>query len=334
MAEQTPLVRQWIVLKTLSARRHGVTVAELAQELSVHEKTIRRDLETFQQAGFPLDEEVGEHGRKSWRLRHAGGSPEIAFAFDEALALYLGRRFLDPLAGTYLWQAAQNAFKKVRACLGPAALAYLDKMAGGLHHTQVGASDYSQQADLIDELLRGVEERKATHLVYQSLQATEPVTYEVHPYGLAYHRGSLYLIAWSRDHDEVRTFKVDRVREVEVSAFPFHRPEDFDLERYLSGSFGIFRGDGEVRVVVRFAPAVARYVSESRWHASQELQPQADGSVRAEFQLSSTEEIMRWLLGFGRHAVVLEPDELREALRAEAAAVAAHYAAPAGRARS
>ena len=54
MPDEAPLVRQWILLRTLCARHHGATVKEMAQDMAVSEKTIRRDLETFQRAGFPL----------------------------------------------------------------------------------------------------------------------------------------------------------------------------------------------------------------------------------------------------------------------------------------
>ena len=59
MADQLPLVRQWILLRKLCSRHHGVTIKDMVHELGVSEKTIRRDLETFQAAGFPLQE-------KSW----------------------------------------------------------------------------------------------------------------------------------------------------------------------------------------------------------------------------------------------------------------------------
>jgi predicted DNA-binding transcriptional regulator YafY len=80
----------------------------------------------------------------------------------------------------------------------------------------------------------------------------------------------------------------------------------------LAGSFGVYHGDGDVRIKVRFSPAVARYVSESKWHESQKLLPQKDGSLVADFHLSDTEEIKRWIMSFGQHAVVLEPEGLRE----------------------
>lgn len=328
MADHPPLVRQWILLKHLAARRLGATVQELAQELRVSEKTIRRDLQVFQQAGFPLEETLGPHSRKSWTIRPGNGQPELSFHFDEALALYLGRRFLEPLAGTLLWDAAQSAFQKIRACLGKTALAYLEQMAAHLHHTSVGAGDYSRQSEQVDQLMQAIEDRRATHIVYRSQRATEPVTYEIHPYGIIYHRGSMYLVAWSRDHHEVRHFKVDRVQEVEVSPFPFVLPDGFDLKKHLAGSFGVFHGTGQATVRVRFSADVARYVQESTWHASQKLSPQRDGSLLAEFQLSSTEEIKRWLLSFGRHAVVLEPPALVREMREELLETATRYTPP------
>ena len=147
MSEQSSLLRQWVFLRTLSARHTGASVKELAEELAVCEKTVRRDLDTFQQAGFPVEETVGQHGLKRWRLDPAKTQPGLSFAFDEAVALYLGRRFLDPLAGTVFWDAAQRAFRKVRAMLSAQALKYLDRFAAVFHHTLVGASDYSKKAD-------------------------------------------------------------------------------------------------------------------------------------------------------------------------------------------
>ena len=71
MNEESPLIRQWILLRTLAARKYGATVKELAREAGVSIKTIRRDLETFQTAGFPLQEVVGDFGRKKWHLESA-----------------------------------------------------------------------------------------------------------------------------------------------------------------------------------------------------------------------------------------------------------------------
>ena len=317
MARQSPLIRQWILLKTLCTKRYGVTVKELAKELSVGEKTIRRDLDTFQTVGFPLQETVEDFGRKKWRIDPNKNQPDLFFTFDEAIALYLGRQFLEPLAGTVFWEAAQRAFRKIRASLGKDALKYIDQFATMFHQTMIGASDYSQKADLIDDLMAGIEDCRAMFITYRSLRATEPVTYDIYPYGLTYHRGSLYLVGHAPQQNAIRHWKVDRIEGAELTEIRFSRPDGFDLPGHFAKSFGVYQGDGAVHVKVRFAPTVARYVQESAWHASQKLSKEKDGGLLAEFDLDGTEEIMRWVLSFGRHAEVLEPEELRHAVREE-----------------
>jgi len=305
----------------------------MAQEMGVSHKTIRRDLETFQRAGFPLVETVEDHGRKKWRIEGPGNHPGLSFAFDEAISLYLARHLMQPLAGTPFWEAAQRAFRKIRATLGPGALKYIERFGGMFHQTMVGAGDYSKKAEIIDQLMLGIEDCRAVFITYQSLQATEPVTYDIYPFGLSYHRGSLYLVGWAPQHAEIRHWKVDRIEDAEVTQFHFQRPKDFDLHDHFARSFGVFRGDGEVHVKVQFAPEVARYVQESKWHPSQRLAPQSDGSLLAEFDLDGTEEIKRWVLSFGRHAEALEPRALREEIAAEVETLSGRYEVGKGAAR-
>jgi predicted DNA-binding transcriptional regulator YafY len=327
MSEETPLVRQWILLRMLSALHHGASVKEMADEMGVSEKTIRRDLESFQRAGFPLAETVEEHGRKKWHVDPDRNQPGLSFALDEAIALYLARHLMEPLAGTVFWEATQRAFRKIRTTLGPEALKYIGQFGAMFHQTMVGVSDYTKKSELIDELMIGIEDKRAVFITYQSLRATEPVTYDIYPYGLAYHRGSLYLIGFAPDHREIRHWKVDRIEDAEVTPVHFNRPEDFDLHDHLAKSFGVFHGDGEVHVKVRFSPTVTRYVTESKWHSSQKLTPQKDSSLVAEFDLDHTEEIKRWIQSFGKNAVVLEPDQLRADMIGELNALRDAYGA-------
>ena len=331
MPDQVPLVRQWILLRKLCSSHYGVTIQDMIHELGVSDKTIRRDLETFQAAGFPLKETVEEFGRKKWHIEEGKAEPGLHFAYDEAIALYLGRRFLEPLAGTMFWEAAQRAFKKIRATLGADALKYIDQFGTMFHQTMVGVGDYTKKAELIDELMVGIEDRKAVFITYQSLRATEPVTYDVYPYGLIYHRGALFLVGRSPHREEICHWKVSRIEDAEVTQVHFQRPDDFDLQQHLAKSFGVYHGDGDVKIKVRFAPAVARYVCESNWHESQKLVQQKDGSVMAEFQLSDTEEIKRWIMSFGQHAVVVEPDSLRAEIVQELNSLLAAYKDEPGR---
>ncbi|NQT13486.1 MAG: WYL domain-containing protein, partial [Planctomycetes bacterium] len=244
--------------------------------------------------------------------------------------LYLARRLMEPLAGTPFWEAAQRAFKKIRGTLGVGAIEYINRFAGLFHQTTVGSSDYSQKCNLIDQLLLGMEDHRAVFITYRSLRATESITYDIYPYGLTHHRGSLYLIGWAPDHNQIRHWKVDRIENAEITPVHFDPPDDFDLNEHMAKSFGVFHGEGEVHVKVRFSPTVARYVQEKTWHASQSLTAQKDGSLIGKFDLDGTEEVKRWVLSFGRYAEVVEPEELRSEMAEELAEGLARYREPSG----
>ncbi|QDU60453.1 HTH domain protein [Planctomycetes bacterium Pan216] len=310
MGRNEQLIRQWNLLRTLSARRFGATIRELAQEFETSEKTISRDLAVLRQVGVPITETSGDYNRKTYRIDSSWGETELTFPYDEALALYLARHTLQPIAGTYFWSSLQRAFQKIRSTLREDALEYILKMAETFYHRIPGASDYKGKGELLDELYRAIEEHRQTIAVYHSASSTEPVEYELYPYGVAYHRGSLYLIAFSLKHDEIRHFKVDRFHDVEVGGATFEFPKDFDLTAHCDRCFGIYQGDKEWTVRIKFSSSVARYVRESKFHPSQQLELQKDGGLIATFTVGALDEILRWVMSFGTAAEVLEPPEL------------------------
>ncbi len=75
MPATTPIARQWMILRILSARRNGATIRQLATELQVSVKTARRDLETLRQTGFPLEGRVEEFGARVGGSTPTGRTP-------------------------------------------------------------------------------------------------------------------------------------------------------------------------------------------------------------------------------------------------------------------
>ena len=312
MSDTKSLIRQWRLLRFLADARVGYTVKELREEMSVSVETIRRDLICLGTVGFRVQETVGYRGVKRWRV--AGFEDEFGFTIPDLISIYMGRQFLEPLAGTPFWEGQQKVFSKIRGALGENGMKYLKKLAASLHATSVGASDYTQRSQMIDHLMVAIEDKLVTLIVYQSDQSTEPVEQEVYPQGFVFHRGSLYLIAWSSRRGEIRTYKMDRIDDVHSTKLPASVPENFSLADWLEHSFGIYRSNtGELQTIrIHFSRDVARYVKESNWHKSQQLTPQKDGSLLAEFQLTDTQEIKRWIMSFGPNAKVLGPESLVE----------------------
>ena len=331
MTDKTPIVRQWTLLRTLAARRHGVGVRELAEELGVSIKTIRRDLDVLTELGFPLRSEEAAHGAKRWRAEWDRRMPPLGLDVGEVLSLYLCRTLMTPLAGTVAWESLQSLFSKLRGCLPQSSLAYLDTLAAAIDSTAFRTSDYTRHGAIIDDLIVAIEDRQSVLAGYRSAKATESATYEIDPYGLTYHRGSLYLVGHSDRHDEVRSFKVDRVSRVDIQERTFERPRDFDLTAYHGGSLGVFHGEAPPQTVaIRFAPEAARYAQEHHWHESQRIVTEPDGWVRLEMELSTLEETVTWVLSFRGLAIALEPPELRQRVWEAAARILESHGSEAG----
>jgi predicted DNA-binding transcriptional regulator YafY len=309
MSESSQLVRQWKLLLALESSYSGCTIQDLMAELEMSDKTIRRDLRVLQ-AVFNITETTGDRGRKRWNMPPL--SEVAGFNLTDLLSIHMGRQFLEPLAGTPFWEGHRKVLAKIRQAIGNDALRYMDKLAAAVHATNVGVSDYSERGKLVDALMVAIEDRKITLIVYQSMQATEPVEQEIYPLGMIHHRGSLYLIAWSSRRREVRNYKVDRIDSVDVQNLRYEVPRDFSLQDWVANSFGVYRTGRTALQTIRihFSRDSARYVQESRWHHSQQLTLQKDGSLIAEFRLPDTTEIKTWIMSFGPRATVLEPAEL------------------------
>ncbi len=123
-----------------------------------------------------------------------------------------------------------------------------------------------------------------------------------------HHEGSLYLVAFTPVHNGIRHYKIDRLHESRRPKRSSRRPPVFRLDEHLSPSFGVFHADEPLKTVrLRFAPEAARYVTEHRWHPSQILSPQPDGSLICEMQLANLTEVQSWILSFGPRSEALEP---------------------------
>lgn len=324
MSDAGAIDRQLRMLRILASRRLGVTVEQLKAELGVSLKTVRRDLDRFRKAGFPLREETEDHGRRRWFL--SGESiTGSGLGFDEAFALVLAARSIGSLHATALGDAADSAIAKLRTGLSETVLDYCDRLARAIALIHPKQVDYGDKADIIEQLLLGREDHWNVYIAYQSRNSTEPTSYGISPYAIRHYQNSLYVIGYSEMHSEIRTFKVDRISEAEVTEFPFTIPADFDADEYLSSAFGIYAGASAVTVRVRFAATAARAITESQWHLSEQIEPQSDGSVIASYQVALTPELTAWLLSIGPDARVLEPAELIEDIRGQARAITAKY---------
>jgi predicted DNA-binding transcriptional regulator YafY len=317
MPRNAEVIRQWNILRAIEASRR-VTIDGLAETEGVTTRTIRRDLEALQAAGFPLFDEV-EEGKRYWRIdtRPFRALADTGFTLSELCALYFSRTLLDVLAGTPFREDLASAFAKFERALSPKMRQFLDRLPNVLQakrepqRRRHPARDREITARLIEATLA---RRRAT-MRYHSLSSSRTKQYLVEPYRLVYADGGLYLIAFVPEYDGLRTFALERTESLSLLEETFE-PQESLADEVFQHSLGINQGTPQ-RIEVEFSAPVARYVAERLWHPSQTLDERPDGSVRLTLDVADDWALRRWILGFGPAARVLAPASLADALREE-----------------
>ena len=323
MSRGEPLIRQWNLLKALQSHYFGIGVDELAQRLECSKRQVQRDLNVLQQVGFPVSYEARDLGKRFWKLDQSFiQKQELVLSVTELLSLFLSRQLLSPLAGTQFGDGLGGALDKIKALLPKKALGYFNGLDENLLVKSIAKHDYSGQDKQITIINQAMDQSRVLKVRYQSATQGKISETLFHPYGLVFFGTNLYCIGHMVQYEEIRTLKVSRFQGVEMTADHFQKPERFSLKTYTYGAFGIFHSDKYQTIKIRFTGWAATNLREHKWHPSQKILKDCtrrDGQdcVEAEFELSDTTEFKRWLLGYGRHAVVLSPKALANELKAE-----------------
>jgi len=132
----------------------------------------------------------------------------------------------------------------------------------------------------------------------------------VDPYYLVSHKGEWYLSTYCHHRKAIRTFGVSRITSARILAESFKMPAGLTKKRMFGDQFGIIWKETFHKVRIRFAPEVAPYIRERRWHPQQEIRELRNGGLVLEFTTNHLNEVKDWALSWGAGATVLAPAEL------------------------
>lgn len=324
MSRNDQVIRQLVLLRQLESSR-GVTLQELADSLSAdhprHLRTIRRDLDALEAAGFPvLTERV--NGQTRWKLIEGYRQiPALTFSATELMALTVSQHLLKPLEGTHIEASLSSALTKAYGALPRPGRVYARKLqelfSVGLGPHKV----YRKHRETIDRLSRAIAEHRTVQMRYYTASRNVISRREVDPYHPRYISGALYLIAYDHRRREVRLFAVDRIRALTLTDHPYQMPLGFDVDAYVKDALVVMRGR-PIAVELLFAKPTAAWVKDRLWHPSQHLAQLKDGRLRMSLQVADTRELVGWILSFGSGVRVVKPPALRESVQPEARKIA------------
>lgn len=321
MARNEQVTRQWHLIRRLEASRLGLTLDQLLdtlpEDLSRHPRTIRRDLEALEAAGFPL---VTDHadGRIRWRLMDGFRNvPALGLSPTELMALAFSRRLLSPLAGTEIHGALNSALNKATAMIPPPAIEYVRQLENTFSVGLGPHKSYKEHRATIDALTQAIAQKRTVQMRYYSASRDVKTRREVDPYRLRYVEGALYLIGYCHWRKDVRMFAVERIKSLTPTDHPYQMPLHFDLDAYVEDALVVMRGK-RIEVELEFDKTTAAWVRDRGWHPSQRLAALKGGRLRMILQVADTRELLGWILSFGSGVRVVRPESLRRAVEEEA----------------
>jgi predicted DNA-binding transcriptional regulator YafY len=155
-------------------------------------------------------------------------------------------------------------------------------------------------------LIACARERTRCRIQYLKPAAAAPAERVLHPWAVVHAEGRWYVVAWCETSEGARTFRLDRILDAEPCEGRFERPDQVEVEAFLSGG-RVYHADHDTEVVVRYSPGVARWIEE--WAPAAE--PTPGGGLLVRHHISDPGWVVRHVLAYAGEAEVVEPAELR-----------------------
>lgn len=227
----SPTSRALRTLEILRARP-GTTAEELGERLGVTERAARRYVRTLREAGIPVTSTRGPYG--GYRLGRGAKLPPVVFTEEEALVLAMAVLDAHP-AATDADDLVGLALSKVIQALPDS----VGRQAAALREHAAGAPDLSAarpDPTVTSALVTAVAARRRAVVSYRRESGDEWKT-TVDPWAVVVRHGRWYLLCHSHRASAVRTYRIDRILDVQQTGHPFERPDGLDpvaaLEEHL-----------------------------------------------------------------------------------------------------
>jgi predicted DNA-binding transcriptional regulator YafY len=284
---------------------------DLAATFETSKRTIYRDIQALCEAGVPV---ISTPGR-GYALMKGYFLPPLSFTTDEATMLLLGSDFMAQNFDAQYREAAQSASRKIEGVLP-------EKLREEVHYLQHNIRFIAPSPDtpanarrisLVQQLRRAIISRNTVRFSYHARHSGdgEPTIREADPYGLIHFPSGWHLVAYCHLRQGMRNFRLDRIDNLELLLKTFTRPAKYVMRED--------RENNARQMVIRvlFDKEIARWVHEMRsfYIVCEEETPEG---LLVTLQVRQESEVLQWLLGWGKHVKVLEPESLRKRIVEEA----------------
>lgn len=205
------------LLSLLQSHRHW-SARELVDRLGVSDRTLRRDVDRLRELGYGIESARGSTG--GYRLEAGTGLPPLLLSDDEGVAIAVGLRSQATAGLRGAEHTTLSALAKIEQVLPPALRRRIEALqshaatgTGGPGSARSGRPTPEVDAELLGLLALGCRDSERLRFTYTDA-AGEASARVVEPYRLVPVARRWYLLAWDRQREDWRTFRLDRMSEV------------------------------------------------------------------------------------------------------------------------
>lgn len=141
------------------------------------------------------------------------------------------------------------------------------------------------------------------------------------PYAIYIYQGFWYVMGHCELRDEIRQFKLTRIKEFKILDESFEKPKDFSLSNYLENTVGIIYDQEQFNVKLEIDFPMSIKVSERVWVDNQKISFREDNSIIFEAEMTGLDDLVNWVLSMGSAVKVIEPEKLKERVNEQAAKI-------------
>ena len=301
-----PIMRVLTVLEVLQARDH-VTGAELAARLEVDLRTVQRYIVRLKDLSIPVESSRGVGG--AYRLKPGYRLPPLLLTNEEAFALSLGLHSLQQLGLSTFAPATEGALAKLERVL-PDSLRASIRTVKDVVAIEPGPWVVSTSVEFLIRAATAIRSGRRVRFEYESHDGAVSRR-QIEPYAVMHTDGRWYLIGYCLARRAMRTFRLDRVSNLEVGTGAFKRPAGFDARSYMRAHMPFVQSVYQIDVWIDM-PIEQAEQSIAPWRVSMEEQ---DGGTRLRCGRDRLEMFAAMLLATGRRVVVHRPEEMRNTFR-------------------
>lgn len=180
-------------------------------------------------------------------------------------------------------------------------------------------------SDFLETIIQAIQAKRALEVEHQSFDSPEREIRVVHPYLLKEYRNRWYLLGHDDVRDEIRIFALDRIHGIEP-AVQQYREQDFDAAEYFRNTVGVISPGGEPpEILIAVRRRQANYLLTQPWHGSQSVASENAGEVVFRFRVHPTYEFRSLVLGLGKDARVITPEQFRDEMVEEVRQISDQY---------